>query len=195
MKLESIIEAILFYKAEPLSIKKIAELTESSEAEVNNAISELKTSLSDRGIVIVEKENEVMLGTNPVTSTLIEKIAKEELSKDLGKAGLETLSIILYKSPVSRSEIDYIRGVNSSFIVRNLLIRGLVERIPNPKDSRGFLYKPTFELMSHLGLKNLDELPDKGKILDEINKFENSSKNESEKDDAQDEQKNAATNQ
>lgn len=175
MKLQSIIEAILFYKSEPLSIKKITELTESSEAEVVSAISDLKDSLVDRGIVLVEKENEIMLGTNPAVSGLIEKIAKEELSRDLGKAGLETLSIILYKTPVSRSEIDYVRGVNSSFIIRNLLIRGLVERIPNPKDSRSFLYKPTFELLSHLGIKNLDELPDKNKILEEINKFENSS--------------------
>jgi segregation and condensation protein B len=75
--------------------------------------------------------------------------------KDLGKAGLETLSIILYQGPISRAEIDYIRGVNSNFILRNLLIRGLIERVENPHDQRSFLYKPTLELISYLGLSKI----------------------------------------
>jgi len=172
MKLSSQIEAILFYKAEPLSFKKLGELLSKPEGEIKEAVDFLKDELEGRGLALIEKDNEVMLGTDPELSAIIEKIAKEELSKDIGKAGLETLSIILYKNPVSRSEIDYIRGVNSSFIVRNLLIRGLVERIPNPKDSRGFLYRPTFELLSFLGVENTGQLPDRERIMEEIKNFE-----------------------
>jgi segregation and condensation protein B len=80
--------------------------------------------------------------------------------KDLGKAGLETLSIVLYQGPLSRSEIDYIRGVNSQFIMRNLLIRGLVEKVDNPVDRRSFLYKPTLALLGYLGVSTVTDVPD-----------------------------------
>ncbi len=71
-----------------------------------------------------------------------------------------TLSIILYKNGAARSEIDYIRGVNSSFILRNLLIRGLVEKDTDKKDSRRIIYKPTLETISYLGIGKIDELPE-----------------------------------
>ena len=96
---------------------------------------------------------------------------KEELSRDIGKAGLETLSIIIYRGPISRREIDYIRGVNSTFIIRNLLIRGLVEKVQAEKDQRSFLYKPTLELLSFLGVRNFEELPDYAAVRVELEKF------------------------
>lgn len=172
MTISAQIEAILFYKAEPVSFKKLGAFLDKTEKEILEAITILKNELEGRGLTLVEKDDEVMLGTHPGMSNLIEQMAKEELSRDIGKAGLETLSIILYKNPVSRSEIDFIRGVNSSFIIRNLLIRGLVERISNPKDSRGFLYRPTFELLSFLGLQSTDNLPDKERLLSELSSFE-----------------------
>ena len=173
MKLESKIEAILFYKTYEVAIKKLAVILGTTEEEIERALKDLQDSLKERGLTLVRKENEVMLTTNVGVSTIIEKLAKEELSKDIGKAGLETLAIVLYKEHVTRSEIDYIRGVNSSFILRNLLIRGLLERIQNPKDSRGFVYKPTFELMQYLGISTLDELPSKENIIDQIENFQN----------------------
>ncbi len=132
---------------------------------------ELKEKLSDRGIGLIRKEDEVMLGTVSEMSDLIEEIRKEELTKDLGKAGAETLSIVLYKGPITRAEIDYIRGVNSTFILRNLLIRGLVEKVPNPKDQRSFLYKPTLELLSYLGISGIEELPEFDTVQSEIKTF------------------------
>ena len=89
---------------------------------------------------------------------------KEELNRDLSKASLETLSIVLYKNGVSRSEIDYIRGVNSSFTLRALSVRGLVERILDPKDNRRYLYRPSFELFSFMGIKSVQELPEYGEV-------------------------------
>ena len=155
MKLDTKIEALLFFKGEGVKIKELVKLLKTDKEDVENALLELKEKLSDRGIGLIRKEDEVMLGTVSEMSDLIEEIRKEELTKDLGKAGAETLSIVLYKGPITRAEIDYIRGVNSTFILRNLLIRGLVEKVPNPKDQRSFLYKPTLELLSYLGISGI----------------------------------------
>jgi segregation and condensation protein B len=172
MTLDQKIEAILFFKAESVSVGKLAQMLEVSEDEIKQGLAVLEEKLSDRGIKILYKEDKVMLGTAPEMGELIESLIKEELSKDLGKAGLETLSIVLYRGPISRSKIDYIRGVSSTFILRNLLVRGLVERVPNPDDQRSFLYKPTFELLSYLGITKVDELPEYGAMKAEIESFE-----------------------
>lgn len=171
MELEAKIEAILFWKGEPVTLKKLAALIEADEAQVKEAIATLKEKLSGRGIVLIEKEDEVTLGTAPALSEVFEKLTKEELSKDLGKAGLETLSIVLYKGPIKRSEIDYIRGVNSNFILRNLLVRGLVEKVQAPDDQRSFLYKPTMETFSFLGITKIEDLPEYQSTVAELDTF------------------------
>ncbi len=164
MDLEKKIEAILFWKGESISRKKLAEILKVGETEINESVEKLKENLKERGVVLMEKESEIMLGTTPDLSNLIENLQKEELNKDLSKASLETLSIILYKNGVNRSEIDYIRGVNSSFTLRALSVRGLVEREVDSKDSRRYIYKPSFELLSFMGVKNVEELPEYGEI-------------------------------
>ena len=169
--IEKQIEAILFFKGEPVKIKELSNFLKISEKNIRAALENLKEQLKGRGICLMEKDDSVMLGTTPELSELIEHIRKEELKKDIGKAGLETLSIILYRSPIGRSEIDYIRGVNSTFILRALMVRGLVERISNPKDARSFFYKPTFELLSFLGISNINELPNFDKAKEELEIF------------------------
>lgn len=165
------IEALLFFKGEPVEIKKIVELTEETEEVVRAGLTTLEEKLADRGLTLVFEGEKVMLGTAPEVSTLIEKVVKEEIARDLGKAGLETLAIILYKQKVSRREIDYIRGVNSSFIIRNLLIRGLVERVENEKGDRSFSYKPTAELFAFMGISRAEELPEYETMVAEIESF------------------------
>ena len=160
MDLEQKIEAILFFKGEPISRKRLSEFLGVGQLEVNSALDKLKENLKCRGIVLQEKDDEVTLGTAADFSELIEKLQKEELNKELSKAALETLSIVLYKNGVSRSLIDYIRGVNSSFTLRALSIRGLIEKSIDPEDNRRFIYKPTFELLSFMGVKSVEELPD-----------------------------------
>lgn len=179
MNLEQKIEAILFFKGEPVSRKKISEILSSSakasdgqgkfgQKEIDEAIDKLKISLENRGIVLLEKSDEVTLGTAPELSELIENLQKEELNKELSKASLETLSIVLYKKGGSRAEIDYIRGVNSSFTLRALSIRGLIEKTTDAKDSRRYIYKPSFELLSFMGIKSIEELPDYGEVSNSI---------------------------
>lgn len=169
--LSSLIEAVLFWKGEPQSIKELSKALGCSEASINEALNELEGKLKERGIVLMRNNDEVTLGTSPAASKLIEAITKEELSRDLGKAALETLAIILYKGPVKRSEVDYIRGVNSTFIIRNLLIRGLVQKSQAPNDQRASIYSTSFELLSHLGLSNVSELPEFNEVQEEIRKF------------------------
>ncbi len=160
MTLESQIEAILFFKGESVTLSYLEKTLEKSTEEIATALAEFKKSLEGRGLVLVQNGEEISLGTSPDASPIIEKITKDELTRDLGKAGLETLSIVLYKGPVSRREIDYIRGVNSQFILRNLLIRGLVEKTPSPSDQRTFLYAPTIDLIKFMGITSADALPE-----------------------------------
>lgn len=162
--LETKIEAILFFKGEPISRKKLSDILEVGQTELNEAIVNLKNNLSSRGIVLQENGNDITLGTAPEFSKLIEHLQKEELSKELSKASLETLSIVLYKNGVSRAEIDYIRGVNSSFTLRALSVRGLVEKTVDTKDSRRYIYRPSFDLLSYMGVASVEELPDWGEL-------------------------------
>jgi len=174
MNLSSQLEGILFWKAEPVSFKKLASLLNIDIAAVKAGVQELESTLKGRGLTLVQTNEEVMLGTAKELSPLIEQLTKEELTRDLGKAGLETLSIVLYQGPISRADIDYIRGVNSQFILRNLLIRGLVERIDNPKDARSFLYKTTLALLSHLGISKIEDLPEYAQVKQDIETFKQS---------------------
>lgn len=160
MTLDQKIEALLFFKAEPLSIKEIAKILGERESAIKDALDVFGIKLEDRGLQLVWKEDKVLFGTHKEMGPLLEKLIKEELNKELTRAAQETLSIILYKKGATRSEIDWIRGVNSSFILRNLLVRGLIERKPHPKDNRKYLYQSTFELLQHLGISKIEELPE-----------------------------------
>jgi segregation and condensation protein B len=103
---------------------------------------------------------------------LIEAYRKDELGSDMGKAALEALAVIVYRGGATRREIEYIRGVNSSSILRTLLIRGLVSRSTNPDDERVYVYKPTTELQALLGVRTLEELPEWNNVRAEFEAFE-----------------------
>jgi segregation and condensation protein B len=171
MNLAAKIEAVLFWKAEPVSLKKLGQLLDVGAKDISDSLAELESALKGRGLTLVQTDDEVMLGTAKELSPLIERLTKDELTRDMGKAGLETLSIILYQGPISRADIDYVRGVNSQFILRNLLIRGLVERIDNPKDARSYLYKTTLDLLSHLGISKVADLPEYDQVRKDIETF------------------------
>ncbi len=170
MKLQNHIEALLFLAGEPVKIKKLADLLGREEKEIEEGIGELEKTLENRGLRLVKKEGSVLLGTAPESSKYCRKLIKEELDKNIGRAGLETLAIILYKGDTGKADIDYIRGVNSSFTLRTLMIKGLVERSVNPKDKRSYIYSPSIELFRHLGISKREDLP---KFEEFIDKLEN----------------------
>ncbi|MCF7865079.1 MAG: SMC-Scp complex subunit ScpB [Candidatus Pacebacteria bacterium] len=184
MNLEHSIEALLFWKGEPISLKELIKSLTTPDAKVtedqiHEALMALSENLKGRGITLLANEDqEYMLGTSAEASVLIEKLTKEELARDLGKASLETLSIILYRGPIKRSEIDYVRGVNSTFILRNLLIRGLIEKKPAPDDNRTSIYTASFKLLSYLGINKLGDLPNFEAVKAELEKFKNEQENE-----------------
>lgn len=178
ISLASQIESILFWKGESLSTKKIAAILSVTETEVAEAIEILKTHLEGRGIVLIEHDGTYMLATHPEISPIIDSLTKEEQTKTLSKAALETLSVIIYRGPVKRSEIDYIRGVNSGFSLRNLLVRGLIERDQDPNNERSFIYKPSLDLLRHLGIQSVEQMPEFEKIVDGIESFESENKEE-----------------
>ena len=159
-ELISKIEAVLFYLAEPVDVGFLAKTLEVSEKDIINAIEELSQNLRERGIRVVNHNDEVSLATAPELAGLIEKIIKEERERDLGRAGIETLSIITYKGPISKKEIEYIRGVNCQYALRTLLLRGLVERKTGAKDSRVVVYNITAEALRFLGLNKISDLPE-----------------------------------
>ncbi len=165
MTLDSKIEALLFAHSEPLTVQKLAKLLEVSEGDIRDNVSILQEKLTSRGVVLIESSGGYILGTHPDLASLFEQMRKEELGNELSKASLETLAIILYKEGVTRSDIDYIRGVNSTFILRNLTMRGLIEKREHPDDSRKLLYIPTSDLMRYMGITSIKDLPDYEAVL------------------------------
>lgn len=160
MELHNNIEALLFYKGEPVKKTELASYFKTTQEDVAAALVTLSQTLSTRGIRLLETQDEVTLGTAPEMSSFLEDLRRQELSKELSKASLETLSVILYKNGATRGDIDYLRGVNGSFILRNLSARGLIEKVPHPEDSRKMLYKPTFDLLRFLGVTDISSLPE-----------------------------------
>jgi segregation and condensation protein B len=169
MELHQNIEGVLFYKATPVKKSALCKLFGVDADQLTVALDELMTRLQNGAVRLAHTETEVQLVTAPELDELLEGVRKDELKRDIGKAGAETLAIVLYRGPITRAEIDRIRGVNSSFILRNLLVRGLVER---DQDKMGSHFSITPMLLSHLGITNKMELPNYAQVLDSLEKFE-----------------------
>lgn len=172
------IEALLFAEGGSLSIKKIAQLLQNSPEAVRAALIELQASLQGRGLALVISDTEASLVASPDTRQAVKAAYERELGREVGDAGLEVLSILLYRGPSTRAQIDYIRGVNTASTIRTLLSRGLVERAANPDDAREYLYRPTVELLAYLGVTNTRELPEYATIVSELAAFEKTRKDE-----------------
>lgn len=170
MKLESLIEALLFSRAEPWDMTELAKALNESKENIAEGLSALEASFEGRGLCLVRGSDSVTLGTRPEAHAVLEKLYKDELEKTLSKPSVETLSIVMYGAGVTRGMIDYIRGVNSSFILRSLMVRGLVERVTDAQDKKRFIYLPTIELLTNLGVAGAKALPDYERINGELSK-------------------------
>lgn len=165
------IEALLFAEGGSMTFVRLARATGKSEGEVKAALSFLESRLSNGALTLVRSETEASLGIVPGAQKPVLAMLKDEEERNIGEAGLEILGVLLYEGPATRAEIDYIRGVNSSSTLRNLLSRGLVERSGNPEDGREFIYRPTAELLAFLGVTARENLPDYGIISAELRAF------------------------
>jgi len=152
------IEALLFALGEPLARRDLTAMLRADLSDIEPAIAELRDR-TGHGIVLVDDGVHVELRAAPEAADLIERIRREEYARDIGRAGQEALAAILYRGPLSRAQIDFIRGVNSSQTLRTLAMRGLVRKLPNPRDERSFLYEATTELLAQLGVTDKTALP------------------------------------
>lgn len=155
------IESILFVASKPLSFKTISRAIGKTEAETEELIDTLKMKYNheESGIHILQDGEEVQMGTNPVNSDVVDSFIKDEASGELTRAQLETLTVIAYREPITRPELEQLRGVNCSLILRNLLLRGLVEEKETPEKIMP-VYTLSFEALRHLGIASASELPD-----------------------------------
>ncbi len=168
------LEALLFIHGEPLSYKKIGTVLGIPPDELEQVIEGYKRTLaaSGRGLQLIADREKAQLTTKPDFNAILEDFVKEEITEDLTPASLEALSIVAYLGPISRARLEYLRGVNSIVILRSLMIRGMVERFPDPAHPSGFLYQTTFDLMKHLGITDKKDLPEFEKFQELLKVFD-----------------------
>lgn len=161
MNLKSQIESLLFISNKPLTIKKLAELCGRSKLEVETVIEALKQEYNnnDKGIKIIDHSGYVQMVTARESAKIVEEFLKEELTGEMTRPQLETLTIIAYRGPMTKIDLEQIRGVNCSLILRNLMIRGLVEAYLDKK-LMTTVYQVTTDFVRFLGLTSTQELPD-----------------------------------
>ena len=175
-KLKSILEAILFAASEPISVDQFqSALPEIDKRTIRRGLSELNDDYEDMGrsFRLVEIANGYQICSRPEYSEWIEKFYTRQVRVTLSPSALETLAIVAYKQPVTRSDVATIRGVNSDSVLNSLLEKGLV-RITGRKDGRSLLFSTTDEFLQHFGLKDATELPSPDEI-DELLSIPNGS--------------------
>lgn len=156
------IESLLFISGRALSAAKITSLVKSKTEEVKKALDELYQDYQNKegGIKLFENHGDWQLGTTPENSSLIANFLQEELSGELTRPQLETLTIIAYRGPLEKSEMEQIRGVNCGLILRNLLIRGLIEVKEETKEKIKIIrFTVTLDFLKFLGLTSVKKLP------------------------------------
>ncbi len=159
------IESILFVANRPLSFKKLAEICGVRREEVAAAVAEMCEiyNKEGRGVRILHQGEDVQMSSSPESSKIVQDFLKDETTGELTKPSLETLTIVAYRGPITKPELEQIRGVNCSLILRNLMMRGLVEAIgehgrPDTK------YRVSMDFLRFLGVAGVEELPDYEKL-------------------------------
>lgn len=171
---ESNLEVLLFHYGEPVGVKKIMKILRLEKENCEKLIENLTEKLNgseERGLMLLRKNDEVQLVTKPAFQDIAQELIQEEFKEELSPATVETLAIVAYLGPIPRAKIDYIRGVNSSFTLRNLLVRGLIERNLSEKGNT-YSYGVSFDFLKHMGLTKIDELPEYSKYKDFIENLE-----------------------
>jgi segregation and condensation protein B len=160
LSLEARIEALLFVSSGLVSISQLSDALQVPSRNIKKAIDVLKNSLATRGIRLQEFGSQYQLTTGPEFSSDVERFLILEDTSTLSRAALEVLAIVAYQQPVTRPQIDSIRGVNSDSVLRTLLRHGLIEEAGRSMTpGRPILYTITSEFLQYFGLNALEELP------------------------------------
>lgn len=154
------LEALLFAAPEPVSASQLAAALELPAAEVEHGLSQLEEELKTRGLRLQRHAGRVQLTTAPEMGELIERFLGLEATTRLSRAALEALAIIAYQQPVTRPQVDAIRGVNSDGVMKSLLGKGLLQEVGRSDGpGRPILYGTAPVFLQHFGLNSLTELP------------------------------------
>lgn len=170
LELKNKIESLLFISHKPLELKELSKILKVKQEELQKNLDELIKEYEERagGISILRLADKYQMAVSEVNSELISDFLKVETTGELSRPSLEALTIIAYRGPVSKVELELIRGVNCSLILKNLLMRGLIES-EEDKDKGTAVYSVTMEFLKHLGLTDISQLPD----FNELNRNNN----------------------
>ena len=154
------LEALLFAAAGPVTPAQLATVLDAPLREVEKGLANLETDYAQRGIRLQRHQNQLQLTTAPEAAPLIERLLGLETSTRLSRAALDTLAIIAYQQPVTRPQVDAIRGVNSDAVIKSLLHGGLIQELGRTEGpGHPILYGTTAAFLQHFGLNSLSELP------------------------------------
>ncbi|MDZ7726178.1 MAG: SMC-Scp complex subunit ScpB [Candidatus Campbellbacteria bacterium] len=157
MRLEEIIEALLFATGETYTIGELSRLISRDQDEVEEALADLELSLKNRGIKLLREKDRVTLVAIKEISPIVEALQKKELTTPLSQAAMDTISVILYMAPIEKKNIDLLRGVDSRKILRTLRARDLIRE---SREGEKVVYNPTVKLLQFMGLESEESLPD-----------------------------------
>jgi segregation and condensation protein B len=160
LSLAAKVESLLFVASEPSPIERLASVLKSSPEQIEEALTSLDQHCASRGIRLQRKGKRVQLVTAPETADIVRQFLGLELTGKLSPAALEALAIVAYRQPVTRAQVEGIRGVNSDSVIRTLVNRGLVEEMGRlDQAGRPIIYGTTFDFLQQFGLSSLDQLP------------------------------------
>lgn len=159
------LEALLFVAAKPLQVKDLASLTGAKAEAVTKALEELlhDCETNKRGVRLVKQGSSYQLVTAPEAAEVVKEFIKDETMGELSRPSLEALTIIAYRGPIAKLDLDRIRGVNCALILRNLLLHGLIEAKFDSKKNETY-YTVTIDFIRFLGISDISALPDYEKL-------------------------------
>lgn len=159
--LSTSLESILFASTKPVSVSTLKTLLDTSSEVLREAIDDAKLRFNTEtsGIYLMEHEEKLQFVTNPSQAAIVAALVKEEVSGELTRPSVETLTIIAYRGPITKPEIEQIRGVNCSLIIRNLLVRGLIDEADDVERLQP-VYTVSSDFLRHLGLHAITDLPE-----------------------------------
>lgn len=154
------LESVLFVADEPVTIGQLTKTLQAERALVREAVHSLAEKYQERGLRIQYEGERVQMVTDPQMAPYVERFLGLQLSGRLSVPSLETLAIVAYQQPITRAEIEAVRGVNCQGVLRNLMARGLIEETDRLETvGHPIVYGTTFEFLQYFGLENLAELP------------------------------------
>jgi len=161
MNHKSLIESLLFVSPKPLSLKELVDFLKEDKAKIEEVLNQLveEYNHSEKGIKIIENDKKYQMASSSENAKAVRDFLQSEVSGELTPASLETLTIIAYRGPVRKSDLEKIRGINCSLIIRNLLIRGLIEE-KSDKDEEDKEYSVSLDFVKFLGINSVKDLPD-----------------------------------